>query len=68
MLDNLDDVPDTEPRRRGRPRTINPEGTTHRTSVVLSAAVVEWLRQEADRRKVTIGQVIRECLDNCRDY
>jgi hypothetical protein len=46
-----------------RPRTINPKGNTHRTSVVLSEVVVERLRREANRRGVTLGQVIRERVE-----
>lgn len=45
-----------------RPRTINPKGATRNTSVVLSEQVHERLRKEADRRGVSIGQVIRERL------
>jgi len=46
-----------------RPRKINPHGQTRTTSVVLAETVHERLRNEAARRGVTLGQVIRERCD-----
>ena len=43
-----------------RPRTINPKGNTRTTSVVLPEDVHARLTREAERRGVTLGQVIRE--------
>ena len=43
-----------------RPRTIDPKGRTKTTSVMLAEPVYDRLRREADKRGVTLGQVIRE--------
>ena len=45
-----------------RPRSINPKGEVRKLSAVVSEEVALELEREAARRKVTVGQVIRERL------
>jgi hypothetical protein len=45
-----------------RPRVINPKGEVRKLSAVVPEKVAQELEREAARRKVTVGQVIRERL------
>ena len=45
-----------------RPRVINPMGEVRKLSAVVPETVAKELEREAAKRKVTVGQVIRERL------
>lgn len=46
----------------GRPRFINPSGETRTISVVISAPLHDRLIQQANKRGVSVSQIIRERL------
>ena len=45
-----------------KPRIFNPKGKVRKLSAVVPEKVAQELEREAARRKVTVGQVIRERL------
>jgi hypothetical protein len=47
-----------------RPRTINPNGETRRVVALVPEQVAKRLQREANKRGVTVAQVIREKLES----
>ena len=48
----------------GRPRKINPNGATKAVTVILAQETYEALRGQATEKNATIGDIIRQALNN----
>ena len=52
--------------RKGAGRPSKPAGLTERVLVRLDRETVEWLRWEANDKKMTVGAWIRRCILNTK--